>query len=178
MRILNLAVALFALIVAFVDEVLLAAIPPTLRAVGAVGDLSEIRLLDNLGYGERALSKGDVYPVGRGKNAIDIETARMWVRAGLAISMNPEDGDPPVPARSHVVVHERGGMELLQAATTVRPGGQVEGPAGENPTDSDPEVDAEAGRARTAAGTVIEENVDPPAVVASESKSGKGGKKK
>lgn len=137
--------------------------------------MKEIRLLDDLGYGDRALSKGDVLSTGTGKDAVDAKTAASWVRAGLAISTDPADApNAPAPRRSKVVVHERGGMELLQAASTVG-----EGPAPENPTDSDPEEDAEDGAARTAAGAVIAENADPEPVAdekATKSSKSKGKK--
>lgn len=144
--------------------------------VGLAGTLSEIRLLDTLGYGDRALSKGDVVKVGSGKEAVDASTAEQWVRAGLAISMEPQEGPNLSPAATRVVVHERGGQELLQAATTITPEGDREGPAPENPTDSDPEEDAEEGHSRTAAGAVIAENADPEPVAEKETKTRKGRK--
>jgi hypothetical protein len=139
--------------------------------------LNEIRISTPLGYGKRALSRGEVVKVGRGKDAVDGATAEAWVRAGLAISTEPQEGPNLDAGGTRVVVHERGGMELLQAATTITTDGEREGPAEENPTDSDPEADAEAGASRTAAGTVIAENADPEPI-AEPAKSTKGGKKK
>lgn len=128
--------------------------------------MKEIRLLDDLGYGDRALSKNEIVAVGTGKDAVDAETAALWVKQGHAIADDPAtlEGPDLGPGATHVVVHERGGQELLQGMTTITKSGKREGPAPENPTDSDPEEDADAGRARTDAGAVIAENADPEAV--------------
>lgn len=135
--------------------------------------LSEIRMMTSLGYGGASFSKGDVVKVGSGKESVDAKTAESWVRAGLAISTEPQEGPDLSAKATKVVVHERGGMELLQGMSTVEAGGGRHGPAEENVTDSDPEADAEAGATRTAAGAVIAENADPVPVA----KAGKKGKK-
>lgn len=177
MKLIDRTLALIALLVmwlsSLVDERLLGGMPAHLRTVGAVGPLTRIRLLNDMGYGDLALSKGDILDVARGKKSIDRDTAELWVRAGLAIDVVDlgDEAEAPVPPRSQVVVHERGGMELLQAATSITPGGQRVGPAEENPTDSDPEEDAEGGRARTNAGVVIEENADGGGNVAASDES-------
>lgn len=121
--------------------------------------MESIRLMDDLGYGTLALSKGDVVEIGTGAPAVDIRTAELWVLAGLAVDMDASgpDAAAPGPLRTQVVVHERGGMESLQSITAVNPAtGDRTGPAPENPTDSDPAAGAAAGASRTAAGTVIE----------------------
>lgn len=133
-----------------------------LLTVGAVGNLGKkIRINTALGYEGRALAKGDEVDVGRGKDAIDPDTAEAWVRAGLALNMDPMDvPGAPAAIATTVVVHERGGQELLQSMTSVQKGGKRKGPAEENPTDSDLKTDTAAGASRTAAGAVIEENAD------------------
>ncbi|MDQ3275173.1 MAG: hypothetical protein M3Q39_09130 [Actinomycetota bacterium] len=130
--------------------------------------MKEIRLLDDLGYGGRALSKNDMVAVGTGKDAIDAETAALWVQQGHALADDPAtlEGPDLAGGGTHVVVHERGGQELLQGMTTVTKTGRFEGPADENPTDSDLKADTEAGASRTAAGAVIAENADPAAAKA------------
>lgn len=125
--------------------------------------MKEIRMLDSLMYGDSAVAKGEVIKVGKG--SVDAATAEAWVRAGLAISADPTDRpEAPAAVASRVVVHERGGMEMLQAASTIEASGARHGPAEANPTDSDPVTDTEAGASRTAAGSVIAENADPVSV--------------
>lgn len=121
--------------------------------------MKEIRITREIGYGDKAFGRGEIVKIG--SDGVDAKTAGAWVRSGLAISTEPAEGPNLTAAPSKVVVHERGGQELLQAATTVTAGGKREGPAPENPTDSDPAEDAEDGAARTAAGAVIAENADP-----------------
>lgn len=135
-------------------------------------EMKKIRMLDSLMYGDTAVQQNDIIEVGKG--SVDPATAEAWVRAGLALPADValEDLPGPTPAASKVVVHERGGQELLQAASTIEPSGKRHGPADENPTDTEPEVDAEAGASRTAAGTVIAENADP-AISTETTKKGK-----
>lgn len=150
-----------------IDDALLAILPERLLIVGAVGELGKIRVLSDLGYGKLALSKGDEITVGTGDDSIDLKTAEAWVRAGLAMNVDPHEmpSPPAASARTQVVVHQRGGQELLAGITSVLPGGEREGPAGENPTDSDVAVDTAAGATRTAAGNVIVENADTNAAL-------------
>lgn len=118
--------------------------------------MKKIRMLESMIIaGGTALSAGDDVSVGGGKDSVDKETAERLVRGGFALDLDRRatGGDPPARAASRVVIHERGGQELLQSASTVG-----EGPAPENPTDSDPKEGAAEGDSRTAAGAVIEEN--------------------